>query len=125
MFPLSLICILSFLLLSVDTKGKDELSVLQKHWLNLQHSTFALEQLYSFTYDFFGGVCDTHPDTLPFCAPNVVKIACKSRMLVTRGVMYLTLLGNSIALAVVDRDYQLSTLSPNDAVYAGVYKGHI
>lgn len=118
MFPLSLIRISSFLLLSVDTKGKDELNVLQKHWLNLQHSTFAFEQLYTFQNDFFGDICNINPDTLPFCAPNFLKIACNMKKLAVRGVMYVTLLGNSIALEVVDRDYQLSTLSPNDAVYA-------
>lgn len=108
-----------------DVKDGDgtykDVNDLQRTWLNAQHALVASEHLTEYISFTTPNVCEAIPATLPGGIPFVPFIICKIISLVLQLVMNNLLLIASITHQVLDDQYEMATLGPNEAVYGNHY----
>jgi len=105
----------------IDPGTDKDLLDLQRLRLNAQHALVALEHLTEYISFTVPNICEALPATLPGGIPFPPFIICKIVSLVLQLVMNNLVLIASITHQVLDDQYEIATLGPNQEVYGNEF----
>jgi len=108
----------------VDESAQKQLLGLQKVWLDLQDAVLAFESWAAYLNDKTNLKCDMVPENFcagPICVFNPGKGICFIMALVTMVIQHIVALALQITLQCVNRDFEISTLGPDQAIYGYEY----
>ena len=108
---------------------QEHLVPLQNAWLKLGHAKMLAEQVYEFTDELSGDVCETLGDSekcigagpAVVCLPNPGYYICRIVKLVTKAVGYALQFAFTIAYHAIDDQYEIATMSDKEAYYGFFY----
>jgi len=111
------------LVITVDESAQKHLQGLQKEWLDLQDAVLAFESAAAFANDYTNLGCDMIPENFcaGFCVFNPGKGICFIMALVIMVIQHIVALALQITLQCVNRDFEISTLGPDQAIYGYEY----
>ena len=111
------------LVITVDESAQKHLQGLQKEWLDLQDAVLAFESWAAYLNDKINLQCDMVPENFcaGLCVFNPGKQVCAILALVTMVIQHIVALALQITLQCVNRDFEISTLGPDQAIYGYEY----